>query len=332
MHASDTMLPGASPFHAGERALQARAGVAERMEQVGRVIVRDHMPEQHRELFTKLPFMIVGSLDGRHRPWASIVAGRPGFVAAPDERRLAFTTQPAAADPLRANLALGAHVGLLGIEPHTRRRNRMNGVVSALDAAGFEVSVSQSFGNCPKYIQAREPHWVDEPASMAGPRPVVEEGALLSDEAVRTIRAADTFFIASASPNAGRDGPGEGVDVSHRGGKPGFVRVAQDGDATLLTVPDFIGNFLFNTLGNLLVHPAAGLLFIDFERGSLMWLQAEGEVVWEGEEVLAYAGAQRLLKLRVTGGRRVAGVLPLRFGPVQQAAQLAATGTWPQEA
>jgi hypothetical protein len=93
-------------------------------------------------------------------------------------------------------------------------------------------------------------------------------------------------------------------------------------------VPDFIGNFLFNTLGNLLVHPAAGLLFIDFERGDLMWLQAQGEVVWDGEEVSAYAGAQRLLKLRITGGRRVAGALPLRFGAAEQAAQLAATGEW----
>lgn len=321
-----------SPFHAGERALQARAGVAERMEQVGRVVIRDHMPEQHRELFTKLPFMIVGSLDAQQRPWASVVAGRPGFVAAPDDRHLVFHTQPAAADPLRANLAPGAPVGLLGIEPHTRRRNRMNGVVGALDAMGFAVEVRQSFGNCPKYIQAREPHWVDEPVSMAEVRPVIEEGALLSDEAVRAIRAADTFFIASASPDAQRSGPGEGVDVSHRGGKPGFVRVTEEAGATLLTVPDFIGNFLFNTLGNLLVHPAAGLLFIDFERGDLMWLQARAEVVWDGEEVSAYAGAQRLLKLRVTGGRRVAGALPLRFGAAEPAAQLAAMGEWPDAA
>lgn len=308
--------------------MQLHTGVAERMEEVGRVIIRDHMPDQHRELFTKLPFMIVGSLDERGQPWASAVVGQPGFVQSPDALHLVLQGHVAAADPLRSNLAVGAPVGLLGIEPHTRRRNRMNGVVTAMSAAGFAVEVRQSFGNCPKYIQAREPQWASEPASMAAPRPVIEEGAQLSAAAVDLIEAADTFFIASASPRAEQGGAGEGVDVSHRGGKPGFVRVSSEAGQTVLTVPDFIGNFLFNTLGNLLANPAAGLLFIDFERGDLLWLHARAEVVLQGVELDAFDGAQRLLRLHVLGGRRVKGALPLRWSPAQQAAQLAATGSW----
>lgn len=317
----------ASPFHAGERALQMHAGVAERMADVGRMIIRDHMPDQHRELFGKLPFMIVGSLDAEQHPWASIVVGPPGFVQTPDAQHLVLRGHMAAADPLRGQLAVGAPVGMLGIEPHTRRRNRVNGVVTRLDTAGFEVAVMQSFGNCPKYIQARESSWSSEPETLAAPRNVVHEGALLSAHAVRLIEAADTFFIASASKQAAhatRGGAGEGVDVSHRGGKPGFVRVAQAGSHSVLTVPDFIGNFLFNTLGNLLDNPSAGLLFIDFAGGDLLWLQAQAEIVLQGPEVDAFAGAQRLLRLRVTQGHRVERVMPLQWSAAQPAAQPAA--------
>jgi predicted pyridoxine 5'-phosphate oxidase superfamily flavin-nucleotide-binding protein len=322
-----------SPFHAGERALQMHTGVAERVEEIGRMIIRDHMPEQHRELFEKLPFMIVGSLDAAQQPWASIVLGLPGFVQTPDAQRLVLRGNLAAADPLRGNLAVGTPLGMLGIEPQTRRRNRVNGVVTRLDADGFEVRVAQSFGNCPKYIQARAPSWSSAPETMAAPRDVHEEGALLSAHAVQMIEVADTFFIASASAHAARAAPGaagEGVDVSHRGGKPGFVRVTQEGAQSVLTVPDFIGNFLFNTLGNLLANPSAGLLFVDFDGGDLLWLQAQAEIVLQGPELDAFAGAQRLLRLKVTGGRRVAQAVPLRWSAPQPASQLAATGAWTQ--
>lgn len=329
---NEQTLNSDSPFHAGEHAMQAHAGMGERMDEIGRLIIRDHMPEQHSELFEKLPFMIVGSLDAAQQPWASIVIGQPGFVQTPDSQRLVLRGHVAASDPLRSNLAVGAPLGMLGIEPQTRRRNRVNGVVTRLDADGFEVRVAQSFGNCPKYIQAREPSWSSAPETMAETRDAQEEGALLSAQAVQMIEVADTFFIASASAHAARATPGtagEGVDVSHRGGKPGFVRVTQEGVQSVLTVPDFIGNFLFNTLGNLLAYPSAGLLFVDFDGGDLLWLQAQAEVVLQGPELDAFAGAQRLLRLKVTGGRRVAQAVPLRWSAPQPASQLAATGAWP---
>jgi uncharacterized protein len=326
-----------SPFHAGERALQSHAGLRDKIEQIGRVIVRDHMPDQHRELFEKLPFVLIGSLDEAGQPWASILVGRPGFVHTPDARRLRLRARPAAADPLAANLAVDAPVGLLGIELPTRRRNRANGLVRAIDAEGFEIEVRQSFGNCPKYIQARSPSAIAPPESLAEPHPVWHEAGPLSARARALIGAADTFFIASASgqPHAAGAPPGraEGVDVSHRGGKPGFVRVHDEAGGagervSVLTVPDFTGNFLFNTLGNLLVRPAAGLLFVDFDGGDLLWLAGRAEVVLDGPELASFAGAERLLRVYVTGGRGASGALPLRFGPPQMAAQLAATGAW----
>ena len=323
-----------SPFHAGERALQERAGVEGRMAQSGRRAIRDFMPDQHRELFAKLPMIVVGSLDARQRPWASLLFGRPGFMGSPDPQTLTIAARPIAGDPAATNLAAGAAVGLLGIELETRRRNRMNGTVIRADKSGFAVRVEQSFGNCPKYIQARKPAFVAEPPLGATPSPARAEGAILSASAAELVRRADTFFIATASPEAGRGAAGgsgaaaEGVDVSHRGGKPGFVRVTEQDGRTVLTSPDFSGNFFFNTLGNLLLNPRAGVVFVDFASGGLLSLTGEADTLWDGPERAAFAGVERLLRFRVAEGVWLERAAPQRWSAPEPAPQLAATGSW----
>ncbi len=312
-------------FHEGERAVQARAGVQERMAQLGPRVIRDFMPDQHREFFEQLPFVVAGTADASGQPWASVLAAPPGFIHSPDPQRLVLQARPLPGDPLQDTLADGVAIGLLGIEPHTRRRNRMNGVVQGLGAAGFSVQVSQSFGNCPKYIQAREPVY---DAGLAPVPPVVHQAGQLDDAARAMVAAADTLFIATAYRGAGNGddaGRAGGVDVSHRGGKPGFVRVDADGT---LTVPDFIGNFFFNTLGNIAVNPRAGLLFIDFDSGDLLYLAVTADIIWEGPEVEAFEGAQRLLRCKVQSMRRVQASLPLRWGPAELSPVLAGTGRW----
>jgi predicted pyridoxine 5'-phosphate oxidase superfamily flavin-nucleotide-binding protein len=200
----------------------------------------------------------------------------------------------------------------------------MNGIVRGLNASGFAVELSQSFGNCPKYIQAREPVYVDRPVPAKGP--VTHESAQLSDAARRMIEQADTLFIATAYAGDGEQaGRAGGVDVSHRGGKPGFVRVEGGG---LLTVPDFVGNYFFNTLGNLVVNPRAGLLFIDFDTGDLLYLAVTADIIWDGPEVDSFAGAQRLMRLKVQSMRLVEDSLPLRWGEAELSPVLEATGTW----
>lgn len=322
----------ASPYHRGEQAMQARAGLRDRVERGGRRMIRDFMPDQHRELFEKLPFLIVGSLDAAGRPWASILVGRPGFIATPDPRRLRVTAAPLPGDPLRDNLADGAPLGLLGIELATRRRNRVNGRARQVEAQGFTVEVDQSFGNCPQYIQARhaEPVAVgDEPPAAPGPI----EPAMLSPRARALIGAADTFFIATAffagglAQSAGR-AAGEGADVSHRGGWPGFVRVDATATASVFTVPDFRGNAFFNTLGNLAVNPRAGLLFIDFTRGDALLLTGTAEVIWDGPELAAFAGAERLLRFTVERGLWIDGAVPSRWSAPEFARELERTGSW----
>jgi predicted pyridoxine 5'-phosphate oxidase superfamily flavin-nucleotide-binding protein len=321
------------PWHEGERAAQLREGVRGQMEEVGLRVLRNYMPEQHRNFFTQLPFLIAGSVDASGQPWASVLAQRPGFITSPDPQHLAVRAAPLAGDPLADTLRPGAALGLLGIEPHTRRRNRMNGIVEHVVEDGFTVRVTQSFGNCPKYISARKPEYAGEHPDHAG---TVHRAATLDEAALRMIRNADTFFIATSHPGAyatdliasGDDALGNrshGADVSHRGGKPGFVHATEEG---LLTVPDFVGNQFFNTIGNLAVNPRAGMLFIDFANGDLLYLAVGGETIWEGPEVAAFAGAQRLLRFQVKQVQRTEAILPLRWGAAAPSPFVAPTGSW----
>jgi uncharacterized protein len=310
-------------FHEGELALQEAAGSRARLAEFGARVIRDFMPDQHRDFFAQLPFLIAGTLDAQGQPWASVLAAPPGFVSSPDATRLVVQAPPLPHDPLAHNLAPGVPIGLLGIEPQTRRRNRANGHVSFVAEGSFGVHIEQSFGNCPKYIQARRPEFDD--ADRAAP--VAHRMERLDAAAREMVVKADTFFIATAHPAAASSAARAfGVDVSHRGGKPGFVHVDADG---VLTVPDFIGNFYFNTLGNLAVNPRCGLLFIDFARGDLLHVAARGEIVAQGPLVDAFEGAQRVLRLHPLSALRVEGVLPLRWSEAQLSPALAATGEWP---
>jgi predicted pyridoxine 5'-phosphate oxidase superfamily flavin-nucleotide-binding protein len=314
-------------FHSGEQTMQQRVGLRERFAEVGALVMRDQMPDQHRELFGRLPFVLLGSVDSDGQPRASLLAGPPGFVHSPNAHTLAIETLPLTTDPLSQVVRVGAPVAVLGIEPHTRRRNRLNGVISALRGKGFEIAVRQSFGNCPKYIQARHAQWVGD--TDASSTRVVKAGALdAAGEAL--VRGADTYFIASSVPPSQLDrDAAHGVDVSHRGGKPGFVRVERDADGVhSLTVPDFSGNNMFNTLGNLSVYPRAGLLFVDFTGRSLMQLSVDTEIAWAGPDVAAFAGAQRVLRHRVREMLRIEGAQALRWGPAQHSPFLQATGSW----
>ncbi len=313
---------GDATFHEGELALQRRAGSLALLAQAGPRVIRDAMPQQHRDFFAQLVFLLAGALDAQGQPWASVLTGPAGFAFSPDPRELRVQARFAPHDPLAASIVAGAPIALLGIEPHTRRRNRLNGRVVRSNDEGFVVEVVQSFGNCPKYIQARRPELRE---IVAGPA-AVQHLAALDERAAAMIERADTFFIATAHPQAAQhEARAFGVDVSHRGGKPGFVRV--DGDAQL-TVPDFAGNSYFNTLGNLVLDPRCGLLFIDFESGDLLHVAARGEIVLEGPELAAFTGAQRLMRLRVTSAVRAPAALPLRWSEAQLSPVLAATGSW----
>lgn len=277
-------------WHAGERAMQSVAGMRDALEQSGRVVLRDQMPLQHRQFFAERQQIFLCLLDEAGWPWATVLEGDIGFVTSPAPQILTIAALPDEADPARAGISHGAHVGALGIDFSTRRRNRINGeLLFAEGATGLMVRVTQSFGNCPQYIQAR--HLITEPGGTlpAQARTPVQHSASLQPAHLDLIANADTFFIASRStaPGLARS---EGLDMSHRGGLPGFVTVQNE---RRLAFPDYRGNFFFNTLGNLRLDARCGLLFIDFGTGTTLQLVGRGRVLDDPADYQRWPGAER---------------------------------------
>jgi len=295
------------PFHLAEREAQRRAGLESLPAGAG---IRDFMPDQHRTFFEGLAYVFVGTVETDGWPAATLLTGAPGFIRSPDERTLRLAVRPDLEDPAQALLEPGAPVGLLGLDLSNRRRNRANGRVVAVND-GIVVQVAQSFGNCPQYIQTRSVE-----TAPRTPRPL-ERFAGLDAEARAAVAGADTFFVAT-----GAQGENGGVDISHRGGRPGFVRIEGD----VLTIPDFRGNRFFNTLGNLLAEPRSALLFPDFATGDLTQLQGRAEVLWDKDGGLE--GAERLWRFTVERGWRRRAAIPLRWTFGDYSPTTLATGTW----
>ena len=294
-----------SPFHRGEQEMQTRVGVRDRIERMGQRMIRDHMPEQHQTFFAQLPLILVGSVDAALRPWASVMVGEPGFARALDAHTLEVSARPVYSDPLAKALVKGADIGALGIEFATRRRNRVNGTVIHAEDGRFQLRVAQSFGNCPKYIQTRELKGEPLPNPDGGKRTVNRSDVLTKDQAAMIARA-DTFFIASQFNERGQ-GSANGIDVSHRGGKPGVVVVAHESS---LLFPDYTGNGMFNTLGNIVANPRSGLLFIDFDGGDVLQLTGEAEVLWDAAHTMRFPGAERVVAFRVEEVLHIERALP----------------------
>ncbi|MEH6629257.1 MAG: pyridoxamine 5'-phosphate oxidase family protein [Halopseudomonas aestusnigri] len=316
--------PKTTPFHEGELSVQRRLGVLENVHSYAPKFVRNFLPEQHREFYSQLPQIVVGSLDEQGRPWASMVVGQSGFISSPDKHSMVIDSEPLFGDPLRENLKVGNPLGFLGIEFHARRRNRLTGKVSGgTETGGFSIKVDQSFGNCPQFIQARTPSFEDTPVSDATEKPIFRSAHL--DEGSRAIISqADTFFIASAYFEDESDRR-HGVDASHRGGKPGFLNVIDD---KTLIFPDFPGNNHFNTIGNIELYPKIGLLVPDFTSGDLLYITGSAEVIWDGPEVRAFTDAQRMIRVIVDEAVRVEKSLPMSWKFESYSSFLDLTGSW----
>ncbi|MGW2580275.1 pyridoxamine 5'-phosphate oxidase family protein [Streptomyces virginiae] len=243
-------------YHWGSLAVQERVGVRGPAEHVGRSIgtgIRDVAAA-----FLELqPHLVVGAADGLGRMWASLLTGPPGFVRATGPHRISVVGAVPAGDPLaEASATDGTRIGTIALDPRTRRRMRLNGTLAATPR-GFAVEAERVFANCPKYLQRRQPlELVEEGVG------VMSRGEALTPGQVRAVRRADTFFIATTAE-------ADGVDASHRGGLPGFVEVLSPVE---LAWPDYAGNAMFLTLGNLTVDPRAGLLFPDWESGAVLQL------------------------------------------------------------
>ncbi len=284
----------ASVFNSHERAIQQRMGVRDRMDR-SQDFIRSYMPEQHRLFFANLPVVLLTLVDRDGFPWVLPIAGRPGFVSSPDVHTLVIQMSSAMPSLMGCTLEAGTPFGLLGIELHSRRRNRLNGVVTHVGVDSLTLRVEQSFGNCKKFIHPRCVEWPQLP-----PLSFIRCESLIFEQ---LCGAVDTFFIASRAAELGAD-PRYGLDVSHRGGVRGFVRLSGDS----LIFPDFSGNRYFNTVGNISSDPRVGLYFPFFDTGSAVFVKGEAKILWDHPMKREFPEAERVISVLINEVRVIYGV------------------------
>jgi len=254
-------------FHAGERAVQQRAGVRPEAGRLSRMLAAAELSGGIAGFLAGRTFLVITGRDRSGLLWTSPLLGPPGFLDVRSAVELAVHAAIPAADPLHM-IAAGQKVGMTAVEFATRRRVRINGILTAAASNLLTVEVEQAYGNCPQYIQQRllQPS-PDTGHDLAG----VRHATTLAEGDAQLIRTADTFFLGTVNPE-------RGADASHRGGPAGFVRL--DG-TTCLWWPDYQGNNLFNSLGNLAVDPEAALLFFSFRDGRALQLSGTASVEWD---------------------------------------------------
>jgi hypothetical protein len=232
--------------------------------------------------------------------WASVLTGDAGFLRVIDYQSIRITAVPVAGDPLLENLAMPAHAALIIPDLAARRRLRLNGR-GQIAGGVIEIHAEQVYGNCSHYIQARAP--IGEHQWRAGAEMAAMRATELSDEQQQLIAHADTFFIAT-------DHPESGADISHRGGNPGFVRIV---DRRHLAIPDYSGNNMFNTLGNIVANPRVGMIFIGFDSGRTLQLTGRATIDWDAARAATLAGAARIVDFELDEAIDNAHGFPLRF-------------------
>lgn len=254
-------------YHDGERMAQENAGEKAIGERNGRVITHKIIPGAIH-FMEKQSFFIASSKSNSGNISVSVLAGEEGYIKVKSETTIEIFRSLLYSNPYDVfwdNVKEHNKVGLLFIEPATRRRFRINGSVS-LTEQKVTVSVDQAYPNCPKYIQQRRIRLINKPAYTSESL----SGNALNVALLDILRQADTFFVGSCDLHGN-------MDASHRGGAPGFIHIE---DTNTLLIPDYAGNSMFNTLGNFMVNPQAALLFLDFENKKSLQLSGSAEIIW----------------------------------------------------
>lgn len=285
-------------YHEGERIVQKRVG-AESMANLNGRGIQNFIPQGFDLFLEEQSMVVIASTDATGCLWASLITGSPGMIQVTDQKSLEIITLFVPQDPLISNIKNNRNVGLIVIDFEHQIRIRINGFAQFTDENTLRVEVEQVYGNCPKHIQMRSMTPIDHRPGLITASEIQME---LTPEQNQWIEEADTFFIASS-------GPGGTTDASHRGGNSGFIQTLGD---KALVFPDYRGNMMFNTLGNIQINPRTGLLFLDFNRGRTLQLTGSSSIIWDvsKEEKSRFPGAQRLVKFQIDGVIQLDNVIP----------------------
>lgn len=163
----------------------------------------------------------------------------------------------------------------------------------------LRISPHSARGDCAFALRVRK----FEAMNPAALPTAVRSSTRLDPDQQALIRRSDTLFIGSFYATGG-------ADASHRGGAPGFVQVLSPCE---LLIPDYRGNCMFQTLGNIAMNPGCGLLFPDFATGRTLQLSGTAAIVWDALRLRQYHGAERAVEFRVHKVIDTAGANRLRW-------------------
>ncbi|MGW2092198.1 hypothetical protein [Promicromonospora sukumoe] len=311
------------------------------------------LPGAYALWMAQSPLLALGTVDREDRIWTTVLGGRAGVVRPIAEGVLGVSSAAhlgprgegvgpgwTGFDPVLEALFSGTtdgrvvdHAGgkmVAGLAMDLEERTRvklagrvLRGVVVTDEAAPsgswsedparvdvqLALSVEETLGNCPKYLNSKAV-WTHE----ASPR-LVSESLPLPREAVELIGRSDIFFLSSRH---GSGDDAESMDTNNRGGAPGFVRLfSNDADeGVVLVYPEYSGNRLFQTLGNLQTDPAVGITFPDFGTGDVLYLSGRAEVLVGADAATVLPHSKVAVKVTVEAARFVSDGLPFRGRPL----------------
>ncbi|KAH8904284.1 hypothetical protein BR93DRAFT_946640 [Coniochaeta sp. PMI_546] len=281
------------------------------------------MPPQYGYRIAASPLVAFGALDEEGRPWTTILGGERGFSQPIQKGFLgAKSLVDRAHDPVVQALLGSAlpdgellqvekPVSALSVDLENRDRvkiagrmiagvlSRQEGTDTAVSEMEMAVLVKETLGNCPKYMNKKIIR-----AHVPSPK-LVSDTLPLPKEALDLIEKADMFFLTSAN--------GEAMDTNHRGGPQGFVRVARNApDEVVVVYPEYSGNRLYESLGNLYLNPKIGIAIPDFDTSDVLYLTGTAKIL-AGADAAALIPHQKLaIKITLTAARFVKDSLPFR--------------------
>ncbi|KAL2835252.1 hypothetical protein BDW59DRAFT_168497 [Aspergillus cavernicola] len=274
-------------------------------------------------LMQQSPLLAIGALDHDGKPWSSLWGGEEGFATPTSASSFDIKTPVGETyDPVVESLLLdstgnsGKPVSFLAVDLENRRRVKLFGKITAgslnvandderirAGIAHLAVHVDGSLGNCPKYLNAKR-------IVPAPPDPkLISETPQLHPGAIDLLSHADCLFISSSHGT-------QDMDTNIRGGPPGFVRVvSNEPRGAVFVYPEYSGNRLYQTLGNLQTTPLAGYVFPDFETGNALFVTGTTEILLGKDASPVLPHSNIVVRVTVTAARFVAKALPFRGAP-----------------
>ena len=265
--------------------------------------------------------LAVGTVDDEGRPWTTLLGGEQGFArslgqsivgvkaladASHDPVLRTLLAQPRVSTPGEYETA--REFSALGIHLASRDRVKLQGRLLGGSRVGNESSLNTSqdeatevqmalaiegsLGNCPKYLNKKD-------IVLAVPLPVPLPATLpLPQPALDLLAKADTIFITSHHPSH--------MSTNHRGGPPGFIRVeCNDSQSVILAYPEYSGNRLYQTLGNLILDPRAGIVVPDFDTGNVLYISGTSKIIFGKDASRLLPRSNLAVQIRVEAAKFV---------------------------